>query len=129
VKQKGKSRGEDTFGIYCLCFVSILKYLPPFLSHVNVGEFISFYKTVLHTCTSRRVRWVGHVALIGEMRQYFRWKPEEKRPLGRRRRRWEDNIRMDMREIGWKGVVWMRLAQGRDHWRALINKVMNLRVP
>jgi hypothetical protein len=55
-------------------------------------------------------------------------KPEGKRPLGRSRRRWEDNIRMDLREIGWEGVDWKHLAQDRDQWRAVVNKIMNLRV-
>jgi hypothetical protein len=55
--------------------------------------------------------------------------PEGKRPLGRPRRRWEDNIRMDLREIGWGGMDWIDLAQERDQWRALMNTVMNLRVP
>jgi hypothetical protein len=56
-------------------------------------------------------------------------KPEGKRPLGRPRRRWEDNIRIDLREIGWGGMDWIDLAQDRDQWRALVNTVMNLRVP
>jgi hypothetical protein len=56
-------------------------------------------------------------------------KPGGKRPLGRPRRRWEDNVRMDLREIGWGGVDWIDLAQDRDQWRALVNTVMNLRVP
>jgi hypothetical protein len=56
-------------------------------------------------------------------------KPEGKRPLGRPRRRWEHNIRMDLTEIEWDGVDWIHLAQGRDQWRALVNTVMNLRVP
>jgi hypothetical protein len=56
-------------------------------------------------------------------------KPEGKRPLGRPRRRWVDNIKMDLRGIGWDGVGWIELAQDRDHWRALVNMVMNLRVP
>jgi hypothetical protein len=56
-------------------------------------------------------------------------KPEGKRPLGRPRRRWVDNIRMDLREIGWDGMNWMDLAQDRDQWRALVNTVMSLRVP
>jgi hypothetical protein len=56
-------------------------------------------------------------------------KPEGKRPLGRPRRRWEDNIRMDLREIVWGGMDWIDLAQDRDQWRALVNTVMNLRVP
>jgi hypothetical protein len=55
--------------------------------------------------------------------------PEEKRPLGRSRRRWVDNIKMDLREIGWDGVDWIDLAQNRDQWRALVNAVMRLPVP
>jgi hypothetical protein len=56
-------------------------------------------------------------------------KPEGKRPLGRTKRRWEDNIKMDLREIRWDGMDWIDLAQDRDQWRALLNTVMNLRVP
>jgi hypothetical protein len=56
-------------------------------------------------------------------------KPEGKRPLGRPRRRWVDNVRMDLVEIDWGGVDWIGLAQDRDKWRALVNAVMNLRVP
>jgi hypothetical protein len=56
-------------------------------------------------------------------------KPDGKRPLGRPRRRWVDNIKMDLREIGWDGMGWIDLAQDRDQWRALVNAVMNLRVP
>jgi hypothetical protein len=56
-------------------------------------------------------------------------KPERKRPLGRPRHRWEDNIRMDLKEIEWKGVAWMHLAEGRDQWQTIVNNtVMNLRV-
>jgi hypothetical protein len=55
--------------------------------------------------------------------------PEGKRPLGRPRRRWVDNFKIDLREIGWDGMVWIGLAQERDQWRALVNTVMNLRVP
>jgi hypothetical protein len=56
-------------------------------------------------------------------------KPEGKRPLGRPRRRWVDNINIDLREIGWDGVDWIDRAQNRDQWRALVNMVLNLRVP
>jgi hypothetical protein len=56
-------------------------------------------------------------------------KPEEKRPLGIPRRRWVDNIKMDLREIGWRGVDWIYSAEDRDQWRALVNTVMNLRSP
>jgi hypothetical protein len=56
-------------------------------------------------------------------------KPVERRPLGRIRRRWEDNIKMDLREVAWGGMDWINLAEDRDRWRALVNAVMNLRVP
>jgi hypothetical protein len=65
----------------------------------------------------------------GQRTAYIKRSPEGKRPLGRPRRRWEDNIRMDLREIGWGGMGWIDLAQDRDQWRALVNTVMNLRVP
>ena len=80
---------------------------------------------------SRRMRWAGHVALMGEGRGVHRIlvrKPEGKRPLGRPRRRWEDTIKMDLREVGGGGDR-MELAQDRDRWQALVNTVMNLRVP
>jgi hypothetical protein len=69
---------------------------------------------------------------MGEKRNAYRilvGKPEEKRPLGRPRYRWVDNIKMDLREIGWNGMDWIDLAQDRDRWRALVKTVMNLRVP
>jgi hypothetical protein len=76
---------------------------------------------------SRRMRWAGHVARMAEKRNAYRLlvgKPEGKRPLGRPRRRW-----VDLSEIGWGGVDWIGLAQDREKWRALVNAVMNLRVP
>jgi hypothetical protein len=79
----------------------------------------------------RRMRWAGHVARMGAKRNAYMilGKPEGKRPLGRPRRRWVDNIKVDLREIGWDGMDWIDLAQNRDQWRALVNTVMNLRVP
>jgi hypothetical protein len=81
---------------------------------------------------SRRMRWAGHVARMGEKSKVYiqglMGKPEGKRPLGRPRRRWEDGIRMDLREIGLGGVGWIRLAQYRDRWPAVVSAVMNLRV-
>jgi hypothetical protein len=68
----------------------------------------------------------------GEKRSSYRLlvgKPERKTPVGRPRRRWVDNIRMDLREVGWGDVDWISLAQDRNRWRALVNSVMNLRVP
>jgi len=80
----------------------------------------------------RRMRWAGHVARMGERRGIYRvlvGKPEEKRPLGRPGRRWEDNIKMDLQEEGCGDVKWIKLAQDSDRWRELVNAVMNLRVP
>jgi hypothetical protein len=80
----------------------------------------------------RMMRSTGHVAHIGEVRNahsILDEKFEGKRPLRIPRRRWEDNIRMDLREIRWEDVDWMHLAQDRDQWRAPMNTVMNLRVP
>jgi hypothetical protein len=77
-----------------------------------------------------RMRWAGHVARMGEKRPAYRLrvgKPEGKRPLGRPRHIWMDNIKMDLTEIGWDGVDRIRLAQDEDRWRALVNAVMNLR--
>jgi hypothetical protein len=71
---------------------------------------------------------VGHVARMGENRNVYRLlvgKPNGKRPLGRRRRRWTDNIRVDLLEIGWSVVGWIGLAQDRYRWRALVYAVMN----
>ena len=81
---------------------------------------------------SRRMRWAGHVARMGEEKGVF-WvlvgKPEGKRPLGRPRRRWVDNIRMDLQEVGCGYVDWIGLAQDRDRYRMLVSAVMNLLVP
>ena len=81
---------------------------------------------------SRRMRWAGHVARMGEGRGVHRVlleKPEEKRPLGRPRRRWEDNIKTVLQEVGGGCGDWMELAQDRERWRVLVSTVMNLRVP
>jgi len=81
---------------------------------------------------SRRMRWAGHVALMGERRGVYRvlvGKPDGKRPLGRSRHRWEDNIKMDLQGVGFGGVDWIELTEDRDRWRAVVNAVMNLQVP
>jgi hypothetical protein len=81
---------------------------------------------------SRRCKWAGHVARMGEGRGVYRVlveKPEGKRPLGRPRRRWEDNVRMDLQEVGCGCEDWIGLAQDRVRWRALVSAVRNLRVP
>jgi hypothetical protein len=78
------------------------------------------------------MRWAGHVSRRGEKRNAYRISVgnlERKRPLGKPRRSREDNIKMDLREIGWDGMDWIDLAQDRDQWRALVNTTMNVRVP
>jgi hypothetical protein len=88
--------------------------------------------SIIRTIKSRRMRWAGHVTRMGKKRNVYRLlvgKPEGKRPLGRPRRRWIDNIKMYLLEIGVNVVDWIGLAQDRYRWRALVNSVMNLRVP
>ena len=78
------------------------------------------------------MRWAGHAARMGEGRGVYRvlvGKPEGKRPLERTRRKWEDNIKMGLQEVGGGWEDWMELAQDRDRWRALVSTVMNIRVP
>jgi len=87
---------------------------------------------IVRVIKSRRMRWDGHVAHMGKEREVYRvlmGKPEGKRPLGRPRRRWVDNIRMDLQGIGCGYMDWIGLAQDRDSWRTLVSAVMNLRVP
>jgi hypothetical protein len=107
-----------------------------------MGEWRKLYNEELHNLysslsifriiKSRRMRWAGHVARIGEKRNAYRLlvgKPEGKKPLGRPRRRWIDNIEMDLLGIGLSVVDWIGLAQDRYSWRALVNALMYLRVP
>jgi hypothetical protein len=92
---------------------------------------ICTHPDIIRKVKSRRMRWAGYVARMGEERKVYKvlmGKPEGKRPLERPRRRWEDGIRMDLREIGVGGVDWILLAQDRDRWRAVVSAVMNLRV-
>ena len=81
---------------------------------------------------SRRMRWAWHVARMGEARGVYRvlvGKPEGKRQLGRPRRRWEDNIKMDLQEVGCRPMDWIELAQDVDRCRVLVNAIMSIRVP
>jgi len=87
---------------------------------------------IVRVVKSRRVRWAGHVARMGVRRGVQRvlvGKPEGKRPLGRPRRRWEDNIKMDLQDVGGGFGDWMELAEDRERWRALVSTVMNFGVP
>jgi hypothetical protein len=97
-------------------------------------ELHSLYSSpnIVRVIKSRRMRWAGHVARMGKGRGVYRvlvGRPEGKIPLGRPRRRWEDNIKMDLTDIEVDGANWIQLAQDRIQWRASVNTVMNLRVP
>jgi hypothetical protein len=97
-------------------------------------ELYSLYSSpnIIREIKSRRLRWAGHVARMGESRDAYRalvGKPEGRRPLERPRRRCEDNIKMDLRDVGWGCVDWINLAQDRDRWRTLEKTAKNLRVP
>jgi hypothetical protein len=97
-------------------------------------ELHSLYSSpnIVRVIKSWRMRWAGHVARMGEGRGVCRvlvGRSEGKRPLERPRRMWEDNIKMDLVEIGIDGVNWIQLAKDRVQWRACVNTVMNLRVP
>jgi hypothetical protein len=86
---------------------------------------------IVRVIKSRRMRWTGHVARMGEGRGVYRvlvGRPSGKRPLGRPRRRWEDSITLDLRETGIDGANWIRLAQDRVQWRAFVNTVMYIRI-
>jgi hypothetical protein len=97
-------------------------------------ELHSLYSSpnIVRVIKSRRMRWAGHVARMEEERGVYRiliGRSEGKRPLGRPRRRWENNIKMDLREIVIDGANWIQLAQDRVQWWSFVSTVMNLRVP
>jgi len=96
------------------------------------GCTLYFLPNIMRVVKSRRMRWAGHVARMGQWRGVYKvlvGKLEGKRPLGRPRRRWEDNMKMDLQEVGGSCGDWMELALDRDRWRALVSTVMNIRVP
>jgi hypothetical protein len=97
-------------------------------------EIHSLYSSpnIVRVIKTRRMRWAGHLARMGVGRGVYRvlvGRPKSKRPLGRPRHRWEDNIKMDLREIGIDEANWIQLAQDRVQWQACVNTVMDLRVP
>jgi hypothetical protein len=100
--------------------------------HNNELRNLDFSPNIVRVIKSRLMKWARHVARMGEGRDVYGvlvgW-PEGKRPLGRPRRRWEDNIKLDLREIGIDGANWIRLAQDTIQWRTFVSTVMILRVP
>ena len=101
------------------------------LHNEELNDLYSLPNTV-RVVKSRRMRWAGHVARMGKDRAVHRvlvGKPEGKRPLGKPGRRWEDNIKMDLQEVGEGRGYWMELAQDKDRWRALVGTVRDFRLP
>jgi hypothetical protein len=97
-------------------------------------EFNDLYSSpnIVWVIKSRRLSWARHVACMGEWRGVYRvsvGKPGGTRSCGRPKHRWKDNIKMGLQEVGHGGVEWIKLAQDRDRWQALVNAVMNLQVP
>ena len=104
------------------------------MGRLNNEELNNLYSSsnIVWMIKLRRMRRAGHVARMGEEREEYRvlvGKPEGKRPLGRPRRKWMDNIRTDLQEVGCWYMDWFGLAQDRDRWRTLVSAVMNIRVP
>jgi hypothetical protein len=94
-------------------------------------ELIDLYSSpnIIRVIRSRRMRWAGHVSCMGEKRSAYRilvGRHEGRQQLERPRHRWEDNIKMALQEVGWEGMDWIELAEDKDRWQALVNKVMNL---
>jgi hypothetical protein len=114
--------------------VHIVAYRPvPGSRKIHNEEFHKLYSSasIIRMIESRRMRWAQRVARMWENRNAYGIllrKPEGKGPLGRLRRGWVDNIKMDLKEIGWDGVDWIDLALDRHQWRSLVNTVMSLRV-
>jgi hypothetical protein len=100
--------------------------------HNDELHILYYSQNIVRVIKSRRIRWAGHMTRMREGRGVYRvlvGRPEGKRPLGRPRRRWEDNIKMDLREIGIDGANWIRLVYDRVQWRACVSTVMKLRIP
>ena len=148
--RKGKTYSAESLGArtkskQCVCmYIYIYIYIHNFgpwkdevtgdWRRLHNEELNDLYSSpnIVWVIKSRKMRWAGHVARMGEERGVYRFlvgKPEGKRPLGRPRRRWVDNITMDLQEVGCGYVDWIGLAQDRDRWRTLVSAVMKLRVP
>ena len=122
------------------CFTTVYTHFVPFfivfgqniVPRCILTKTFHTYPNIVRVIKSRRMRWAGHVACMGEERGVYMvlvGKPEGKRPLGRPRCRWVDNIRTDLQEVRCGYVDWIGVAQDRDRWRKLVSAVMNLRVP
>ena len=116
-------KGRSFRHINCFCINIVVFWLIQILYVICTHTLKRLYSSpnIVRVIKSRRMRWAGHVARMGEGRGVYRvlvGKPEGKRPLGRPRRRWEDNIRMDLQEVGLGYEDWIGLAQDRDRWRA-----------
>jgi hypothetical protein len=97
--------------------------------HYEELTYLYCSSNIVRVIKSKILRWAGHVARMGVRRGMYRvlvGKPEGKRPMGRLRRRWEDNFKMDLQEVGCEVMDWIELAEDRNRWRALVNAVMNL---
>jgi len=100
--------------------------------HNEELNYLYSSSNIVRVIKLRRMRWAGHVAQMGERRGLCRvlvGKREGKGPLGRPRRKWQDNVKMDLQEVLWRGMDWIDTGQDRDRWRALVIAVMDLRVP
>jgi len=139
-----QNRTEDDWSIVETCSLVITSWVIKWLCWRKPFNITLRYKhnkeqndlycspNIVRVIKSRRMRWAGHVARMGEERVVYRvlvGKPEWRRPLVRPRRRWVDSIRMDLQEVGYVYMDWMGLAQDRDRWRTLVSAVMNIRVP
>jgi len=111
-----------------LLFVGILQAI----QHNEELNDLHCSSNIVWVIKSRIMRWAGHVAHMGEKRGIYRvlvGKPEGRRPLRRHKCRWEDNIKMDIQEVGCGGIDWIKMAEDRDRWQALVNAVMKLQAP